>query len=66
MSLQSVDLAGKRLELLKDLVPAAALVALLWDRQSLLQWQAAEAAARERGWKLLSLERRRDGAGGAV
>jgi putative ABC transport system substrate-binding protein len=31
-------------------------VAVLWDRASLLSWQAAEVAARERGWKLLSLE----------
>jgi len=31
-------------------------VAVLWDRTALLGWQAAEAAARERGWKLLSLE----------
>ena len=56
LSLQSVETTGKRLELLKELVPTAALVAVLWDRTALLQWQAAEAAARERGWKLLSLE----------
>ena len=32
-------------------------MAVLWDpRFSLPAWQAAEAAARERGWKLLSLE----------
>ena len=31
-------------------------MAVLWDRASLPYWQAAEAAARERGWKLLSLE----------
>jgi putative tryptophan/tyrosine transport system substrate-binding protein len=37
-------------------VPGAAPVAVLWHRQSLRSWQAAEAAARERGWKLLSLE----------
>jgi putative tryptophan/tyrosine transport system substrate-binding protein len=56
MSAQSVELTGKRLELLKELVPPAALVAVLWDRGSLPLWQAAEAAARERGWKLLSIE----------
>jgi len=54
LSLQSTELTGKRLELLKELVPGAAPVAVLWDRAALLSWQAAEAAARERGWKLLS------------
>jgi putative ABC transport system substrate-binding protein len=56
LSLQSTDITGKRLELLKELVPGAAPVAILWDRASLTSWQTAAAAARERGWKLLSLE----------
>jgi|SRR6185369_13836560 putative ABC transport system substrate-binding protein len=56
LSLQSVELTGKRLELLKELVPTPAPVAVLWDRRSHPTWQAAEAAARARGWKLLSLE----------
>ena len=56
LSSQSIEATGKRLELLKEIVPAAAPVAVLWDRASLLNWQAAEAAAKERGWKLLSLE----------
>ena len=56
LSIQSTDTIGKRLELLKELVPGAASVAVLRDRASVLQWQAAEAAARERGWKLLSIE----------
>ena len=56
LSLQTVETTQKRLELLKELVPGAAPVAILWHRQSLRPWQAAEAAARERGWKLLSLE----------
>jgi len=56
LSIQSIELTPKRLELLKQLVPAPAPVAVLWDRPSLRHWQAAEAAARERGWKLLSLE----------
>ena len=57
LSLQIPETTGKRLELLKEIVPGAAPVAVLWDRRiNLLSWQAAEAAARERGWKLLSLE----------
>jgi putative ABC transport system substrate-binding protein len=31
-------------------------VAVLWDQTSLPHWRAAEAAARARAWKLLSLE----------
>jgi len=56
LSLQSVDTVGKRLELLKELVPDAAPVAVLWDRGNFTYWPAAEAAARDRGWKLLSVE----------
>ena len=61
LSLQSVEVTGKRLELLKELVPGAAPVAVLWDRFSLSWWQATEAAARERRWKLLSIEIRNAG-----
>ena len=56
LSLQSMETSGKRLELLKELVPGAVMVAVLWDRPSLPYWLAAEAVARERGWTLLSLE----------
>src|SRR5262245_5363067 len=55
LSLQAVETTGKRLELLKEIVPASP-VAVLRDRSGLRFWQAAEAAARTRGWKLLSLE----------
>ena len=58
MSLQSTETIGKRLELLKELVPGAAPVAVLWYRADPQDWQVAEAAARSRGWKLLSLELR--------
>ena len=56
LSLQSIDTMGKRLELLKELVPGAPSVAVLWDRGNVLFWPAAEAAARGRGWKLLPFE----------
>ena len=42
--------------MLKELIPGAAPVAVLWHRTSVRSWQAAEAAARERQWNLLSLE----------
>ena len=55
-SFQSAETVGKRLELLRELVPGAAPMAVLWDQHSISDWRAAEAAARERGWKLVSLE----------
>jgi len=30
----------------------------VWDQPSIIDWQAAQAAARERGWKVISLELR--------
>ena len=61
LSLHSVALTGKRLELLKEIAPPAAPVAVLWDRSAPLYWQAAEEAARERGWRVLSFEIRNAG-----
>jgi putative ABC transport system substrate-binding protein len=55
LSFQSLELVVKRLEFLKQLVPTGGPVAVLWDRAFPGQWAAAEAAARERRWKLLSL-----------
>ena len=49
LSLQSVETAGKRLEMLKELVPAATPVAVVWDRTTRDYWQAAEVAARGAG-----------------
>jgi putative ABC transport system substrate-binding protein len=60
LSLQLVESTAKRLELLKELVPGPAPVAVLWSRNDpsrpSLAWQTAESAARERGWTLISLE----------
>ena len=61
LSSQSGDLMGKRLELLKELVPATSLMAVLWEPNTGAGWHAVEAAARERGWKLLALEVRNAG-----
>ncbi len=55
-SFQSVETTGKLLELLKELVPGPAPLAMIWTRPGIANWRAAEAAAREKGWKLLSFE----------
>jgi putative tryptophan/tyrosine transport system substrate-binding protein len=56
MSLQSLELTGKRLQLLKELVPGAETVGILWDSTSPELWPVAQAFGRTRGWKLLSVE----------
>jgi putative ABC transport system substrate-binding protein len=57
LSLQINETMGKRLELVRELLPGTAPVAVLWDpRISRAAWQATESAARDRKWKLLSLE----------
>jgi putative ABC transport system substrate-binding protein len=48
-------LIGKRLELLKQLLPTASLVAVMWNPQYHVVWEIAEAAARRLGWKVLSV-----------
>jgi putative ABC transport system substrate-binding protein len=52
-------LAGKRLELLKEAVPKASRVAVLWnphDPSSAQQWKESQLAARELGLQLHSME----------
>jgi putative tryptophan/tyrosine transport system substrate-binding protein len=57
LSDQGNDLMGKRLELLKQVTPTTAPVGVVWDHgRSLYPWRLAEAEARERSWKLISLE----------
>ena len=53
------DLAGKRLEMLKELVPRLSVLAVLWNprsRVSVLSWKEMSAPARTLGIELLSLE----------
>jgi putative ABC transport system substrate-binding protein len=53
------DLAGKRLELLKELVPRLSVLAVIWDRKSrvsVLSWKEMSAPARALGIELHSLE----------
>jgi len=61
LSWQESETALKRLELLKDLVPGAAPVAVLQDTPPISRFQGLEAAAREPGWKLLVLQIRNAG-----
>ena len=56
LSNQAVELTVKRLELLKEIAPGVAPVAVLWDPASRLSWQAADTAARQRGWRLRPFE----------
>jgi putative tryptophan/tyrosine transport system substrate-binding protein len=56
LSWQESETAVKRLELLKSLVPGAAPVAVLRDTPAGGSSQVLEAAAGERGWKLLFLQ----------
>ena len=46
----------KRLELLKEIVPGRAPVAVPWDSGARLSWQAVAEAASQRGWRLTSFE----------
>ena len=56
LSFGGIELTAKQLELLKELVPGAMPTAVLFQPPSPLVRQAAEAASRARGWKLLMLE----------
>ncbi len=56
LSGQSAELSGKRLELLRELVPGNGPIAVLWDQLSANAWVVAEKAARRRDWTLQLLE----------
>ena len=53
LTLQQVDLVGKRLELLKEVVPGPVPIGVLWEETSMGSWRVAQSAAAARGWKLL-------------
>jgi putative ABC transport system substrate-binding protein len=55
LSVPLLELVVRRLDLLKELIPLAATVAIMWDQASPQVWDVLDAAARERRWKLLSL-----------
>ena len=56
LSHQRAETTGKRLQLLKELVPGAVPVAVLWEPSGALSWREADAAAHARVWTLLSLQ----------
>jgi putative ABC transport system substrate-binding protein len=59
LSQMGPDLAGKRLELLKEMVPKLSRVAVLWNPQGLgstLTWKELQLAAQQLGLQLHSLE----------
>jgi putative ABC transport system substrate-binding protein len=55
---QPIDLAVKRLQLSKDAFPDGTAATVFWDRRSLFQWQAAQAAAPSLGLRLFGVELR--------
>lgn len=56
MSLQSTELTGKRLELLKELAPAAGTAAVFWDASKAELWPVAQKVGEAQGWKMVSVE----------
>ena len=56
MSLQSTELTGKRLELLKELNPAAEIAAVFWDTSKSELWPTAQKAGQAQGWKMVSVQ----------
>jgi putative ABC transport system substrate-binding protein len=64
MSALASDMAGKRVELLKEVVPGASRVAVLWNssnQSKVTEWQDTQAAAKAFGLTLQSVEARSAG-----
>jgi putative ABC transport system substrate-binding protein len=56
--LQQIELAQKRLQLLKDAFPEQRAVTVFWDELSVDQWRATESAAPQFGLKLAGIQLR--------
>jgi putative tryptophan/tyrosine transport system substrate-binding protein len=56
LSDQSVEVTGKRLEMLKEIAPGGGPVGVLWDEQARLVLAEAQRVAALRSWPLLPLE----------
>src|SRR5262245_35703620 len=56
LSFQSLELIGKRIELLRELLPGDGPIAVIWDQSSQRSWRAAEASATALRRTLLSVE----------
>ena len=56
MSLQSLELTGKRLQILKELVPTAETIGIFWDPTDPGLWPLAQAAGQAQGWNTVSIE----------
>ena len=56
--LQQIELAAKRIELLRDAFPAMKAAMVFWDAQSADQWQATKASADKLGLQLTGIELR--------
>jgi putative ABC transport system substrate-binding protein len=53
---QQIELAGKRLELIREAFPRAQAAAVLWDKLSVHQWEAVEKAAKTLGIRVIGIE----------
>ena len=56
INIQTAETTGKRMQLLREMVPKAARIAFIWDASNKTQLDAAVVAARQLGVQLQSLE----------
>ena len=55
---EQIDLASKRLQLMKEVVPGSQKMVVFWDRASAGQWQAAQTTAKTLGLQVAGIELR--------